>query len=548
MGFNTNTTDRLPSRQAIAEKEVFSLANLPAPVANVITLPAGFYRIKDDINFGLNRIDVPSGRVSLAGEYGAFPKVTYEGTGTFITMGGSSLSLDMRTLDMFLTGLAPQAIEATGLSSGVFLDTVDFNFTGGGGSTFATLTDVTQFTYRFGSVEGIKTLFNLTRVQVSIIDTFSSQADFATSGSLINVDQQLFTGVFRNMLIIANPGSTSIFNIDPLVNVPITITNVINAAGAPFFTAGDNGLITNIVDGSTPSLSVTAVNDVSGSAEYETSVAHNYSVGDLIFHTTFATGGYLGSKTVSQVNGATTYLTGDSFVIDETGNSIAPRATITATAHGQTLDTPVLISNTINFNGGTLIKNPLTNTFDIWLTELFPGTETSGNWDVGSLTEASKFIQAFRNGPQKDSMVSGGWDLSGNVVATTVASGVFNDFDFTGMTRLSYNERVNLVNFTNGTVSYEGLNPAVENIPVEFYMIPNNSTDREYDIKLMIDRGAGFIDLDDVIVTRINVKGVNTLFSTRRTVLLSPGDQYKWVQSGVATTNGFTAERGCSTI
>ena len=60
MGFNTNTTTRLPAITPIGTKFIFDLTALPAPASNVITLLPGNYIISDTIDFNLLRLLVAS--------------------------------------------------------------------------------------------------------------------------------------------------------------------------------------------------------------------------------------------------------------------------------------------------------------------------------------------------------------------------------------------------------------------------------------------------------------------------------------------------------
>jgi len=345
--------------------------------------------------------------------------------------------------------------------------------------------------------------------------------------------------------------------IDSLANA--VVENVGPGPLGTFFKAGDTGSIGLIVDTSIPATAINSVTSgtaIPGGGNYARfqHLGTGVFVGQRVVNSTF-TPEVTYNQTLIVTFAAATSFEGNiessgapiPFTADDAGSYLSEIATVTSTvAHGQGNGQALLQTNTINYNGGFEIFNVAGSTY---LINVAPAaSETSGNWDAGSLTEKDKRINVEKSGSQKDSMIAGGWDLTGNVSATTVVSGVFNDIDFTGAIRLSYNERIDLIESVNGTCRYDGLAPSVESIPIEFYIIPNNSSDREYDLKLLIDTGSGFVDLPDLIITRVNVKGTNTLFSSRRTVELTPGDKYKWVLSGVGTTNGFIAERGCSTI
>ncbi len=559
MGFRTNSTNRLAERAATGEVEIFSLSDFPDPVAGLIILEVGKkYTIKAPINIGLNRFDLGSGGdVIFQGINNKFNSITYEGTGTLFT----STTPDIVRMIV---------LEMTFISTGTGATLFDLTSVGGTGTSLfnrssayvgfdnlGTIRNFNIFVIKESTVNGIISGLNAENCFLNQIESTVFQGTFAGSDAHLR-----FSGAGTQVLVTTTNvliplGAESSFFISPTVSptATINIVNSITLGNGSFFESGDTGAITNIVDNSIALTSVDSVVDNAGVAEFQISGTIP-EVGQRVILQNFTTETSYNQTILVTSQGASFFIgkiesTGVPLAFvqnDTTGDYQSNSATVTSTAHGQSNETPVLVTDTINFNAGYDIFFVQTNTFNINLSVAFPGVETTGNWDAGSLTETDKRMDLQQNGAQKDSVVAGGWDLSGNVNATTVVSGTFNDIDFTGSVPLSYNERISLVDPVNGASRYDGADPSIESIPIEFYIIPNNATDREYDFKLVIDSGSGFVDLPDLIVTRINVKGTNTLFATRRTVSLSSGDIYKWVQSGVGTTNGFTAERGCSTI
>jgi len=548
--------DNDPNEGANGEVIVKKLSDFPAPVAGVITLvDKTRYTIKGAINLGTNRFEFGgNGSVVFVGVNNEVNTITYEGTGTLFSNPTP------------IEGLVN--IQMTYISTGAGATVFDLTSAPGGG-LFSSLTNFTGFD-NLGTVRGFNTHQIIQSIATGIvtglncIDCFINQIDVVLfQGTFAGTSAHIrFLGSGTSVIIaVVNVliplGAESSFFISPTIspNASVTIQNSITLGNGAFFESGDTGVITNIADNSIALTAVDSVTDNAGEAEFQISGTIP-EVGQRVILQNFTTETSYNQTILVTAQGASFFrgkIESSGVIVpfvqnDTTGDYQSNSATVTSTAHGQSNDTPLLVTDTINFNAGYDIFFVQTNTFNINLSAAFPGVETTGNWDVGSLTEEDKRMSLQQNGDQKDSMIAGGWALSGNVSATTVASGVFNDIDFTGGSSLTYNERLVLVNPVNGAVRYDGLSPSTESIPLEFYIIPNNNSDREYDFKLLIDSGSGFVDLPDLIVTRVNVKGTNTLFSTRRTVLLAPGDIYKWVQAGVGTTNGFTAERGCSTI
>lgn len=568
MGARTNTRNRLPLRQAISSIEVFEEADFGIASGGIITL-SGFkqFVLKDTVTMS-NRFEIADGAsIEILGASFLTQQLIYTGSGTFFSNAGTAgigrfyvqdisfqfNNVSSTAFDLKGTGAPTSEVNVdfidliwmtAGGTLGVFENfslivmglilAIDFK----GGLTFKNndTTDLTRSIFFPSTPVSTDAIFNVIGPRTRSIDFTGSSLNPADSGD---------SGLFIEPTILGTGGG---------------FINDFIVFGGPYFKAGSTGTITAFADASITATAITTVSSgtsIPGGGNY---ARFNHSgtdvfVGQRVVTSTFTPEVTYNQTLIVTVTGAG-FLEGDiestgapiPFTNDDAGSYLSNSVTVTSAGHAQSNDQSLLITLTLDYNGGFSIYNVQTDTFQI--NAIFDTAETSGNWDTGSLTEKDNRIDVKNSGQQKSSIVAGGWDLSGNVTATTVASGVFNDIAFNGSTVLSYNERVTLINSLNGTCRYDGINPAVLSIPVEFYIIPNSGADREYDIKLVrsTDGGSTFDNLTDVIVTRVNIKGTNTLFSTRRTVLLNNGDQYKWVQSGVSTTNGFTASQGCSTI
>jgi len=545
MGLNTNSTNRLPSRQTDTSNEIFSPAGMPDPV------PGGTYVFKNDMTFTAPLNIADDALVVLKNEDGGFiTTATYSGTGAFIR--GNNIGEFVVEAGRFVfTDNNSSFFDVTGES--LRITSADIIFEGTDNSIgVMDLTNI--FVLRRDFIEGWKTGIVVKNTNFALLRDVILQSNFTGSGPTILFEEH-GTVIAMDFITTVVAPAESFFDFRPTMSGTSTITSVLALFSGSFFTPGVTGTITNIVDNSIALTAVDSVSDNGGLAEFAISGTIP-EVGQRVILSGFTTETSYNQTIIVTTQGASFFIgtvesTGIPLAFvqnDTTGDYQSNSATVTSVAHGQSAEQTLLITGTVNFNAGYSIFDPQTNDFKINLTAAFPGVETTGTWDTGSLTEKDNRLQVQDARFQKDSMIAGGWQLSGNVSATTVASGVFNDIDFTGSENLSYNERVTLINPSNGACRYDGNEPSVESVPLEFYLIPNNNSDREYDFKLLLDSGSGFVDLPDLIETRVNIKGTNDLVTTRRTVLLNPGDEYKWVQSGVGTTNGFTAERGCSTI
>jgi len=97
---------------------------------------------------------------------------------------------------------------------------------------------------------------------------------------------------------------------------------------------------------------------------------------------------------------------------------------------------------------------------------------------------------------------------------------------------------------------YDGQDPAVLKVPIEFRLAPSGGGVRTYQFKLVIstDGGSIFADLPDVIETQVEAAGSGTdlLFATFRDVLMNTGDIVKYQVDGIGTALDFTAVQGCT--
>jgi len=224
---------------------------------------------------------------------------------------------------------------------------------------------------------------------------------------------------------VVGAAAESLFNINPTITPfnNLVISQVFNNGPSSYFNDGVEFGISNFVDASGFTIHITAVNQGAGNrAQFQTVSPHGLVVGERVFHTNFGEALYDGTQTVTVIVNTTEYQVGVADVGDIEGDMIAPKATVTATGHTFTLDEPINIVQTVNFNDGYLVKNPLTNTFVIELRKLFPGSETDGLAINGSLNQRDARVDGSNNGNEPDSMTLAQANLSSQQTATITAS------------------------------------------------------------------------------------------------------------------------------
>lgn len=452
--------DYSDSRYGETIYEILSMDDFPSPAGGIITLPSGRYKIKNSLTTS-DRFLVDVGAVvTFTMDDDRYNTFTYTGTGTLFSAVNSSRILINET-NILCTGVGSQFVDIDG---GFFAyDTGQLVFAGAN----ATIGDIINsdgivfdnFTV-FGYTDGLL----IDDANILFLRQLLMQGSLTGTGPLISLNSQL--GLFATIQsIIVTPGaSESVLYIDPIITTSINISDTINTSPNSFFQTGSTGPIASFTDVST---STTAVNvtDDSGDALF-TSVAHGLVVGELPIHTTFPESSYNTSdQIVTAVPTADTYKIGIDYVSDESGLFATTTCQVNDVAHGRSNGDTLSIFETINFNGGYTVFNSQTDTFEITLGKAFPGSETTGNWDTGSLegsnAKRSKYVNTYRNGAQPDSANIGSFLVGGNTTATDIVlTETYYDLDLDGnAVEASNNELWTLVDTTTGEMRYDGLTP-----------------------------------------------------------------------------------------
>lgn len=548
----TNLTDRLASASATNVVEVFNMNDFPAPSAGVITLATGtLYIIKAALSTS-DRFVIPAfGVVNITAENIQTNTLTYTGTGVLFTSAAPIIVFDIRSCTVIATMAAATIWSLTGLVSSSFLQAVDCSFSGFG--NIGTYDDF-SFTRNLGvQYSGWTIGLRATDVVDFVMDrsVIASGAIPVTTGIVIMGNKS--TRAVFEVLNVIMPSGDFLF-LDPIIsaNATVNIERTILSGGITnFFEADATGLIAGFADASVAATAITGITSGTGGlARFAFTVGPTLFVNQEVIVSATTTYNHTGVITTT---GAGFFETDILFgASGETGSFLSNSMTVSDVAHGLSNGEIVAIQKSINYNFGYTVFDSVADTFRVSIPITFvaetPGATT--RWNNGSLTETDRRVDAQSNGVQPDSMIIGGWSTVANATLTPVVDGTYVDVELGTATPLSFNQRLVLFDVTNGAMKYDGQDPAVLKIPIEFRLSPEGGGVRTYEFKLVIstDGGTVFVDLPDVIETQVEAQGTGSdlLFSTFRDVFMNPGDIVKYQVNGVSTALDFTAIQGCT--
>lgn len=143
-----------------------------------------------------------------------------------------------------------------------------------------------------------------------------------------------------------------------------------------------------------------------------------------------------------------------------------------------------------------------------------------------------------------DSNIAGGFHANGVATQTVLNAVTYTDLIWPATrTAFSYNERISYAGAVNGELEFTGGNSDSIIVPFEASLTPSVAADRSILLKLVIDKGAGYVDLPDLVETEIFFKGSAIKANTSRRIDVDPADKVKWQAIQVTTLN-VTLESG----
>jgi len=328
-------------------------------------------------------------------------------------------------------------------------------------------------------------------------------------------------------------GGDSLFFLDPNLgsNSNVVITESFMSSGSNFYQPGTDITITGTAVGSPGTL-------------FTTSVDHNLSIGDIVSLRNFSDPNYNGVFTVTGVGPGVIFEVNTPFGVSEAGamdvsiisvsdGSTSPTTFTTNLPHNLEVGYAVVLKNFTgpgdpNYNKTFVVSAKTATTFDIDITD--EGTTDVGTLSAASLNQTDPKITAALNPGQARSVIFGGFFIPAQQV--TGITGSYADFDFSGtpVISLSGKQRVSLVNPNIGEIRYDGLNDATVKItfPLPFDA-DGDGTAGTFQVKFLINRGAGYVDIPQSPVSMFSVKDSNDAFTATvsATIDVSEGDLIK---------------------
>ena len=443
--------------------EIFTMDDFPAPVSGVRTLPSGIYEIQNDL-VTADRFEIPaSGSVTFTMKDQRYNIFEYTGSDALFS-GIGYTQLEISRVQIKLSGNNSKLFDLDG-GGGIVVGSFNFRtgavrFTGTGCSIGEFKNSACRINDMFsdGFSDGM-TIENPTFGLIEATILQGAAGGTPTYISVLGGNTQYF-GAQNTNIFIEDTGH-NIFYIEPVVKGIVSIKESPSSTGlGNYFKQGTTGPIASFTDISTSTTAVTVTND--GGDALFTSTGHGLNVGETAVHTTFSESSYNGDHVVTEIT-ANTYKVGLSYVSDDSGLFETTTCQVNDVGHGLSNGTSLSIFGTINFNGGYKIFNVQTDTFEITLGKAFPGSETTGNWDTGSLegsnSKRSKYVTTSRNGNVPDSKIIGSALVGGNATETVITTqDVFYNLNLNAsMVQASNNELWTLTNSTTGEMRYDGL-------------------------------------------------------------------------------------------
>lgn len=477
---------KFASKVSSEATEIFTMADFPAPIGGLITLPSGMYIIKEDLVTS-DRFFFDSGvNVTIRGDDLRNIIFTYTGTST-----------------MFIgTDFAAFCIEnSTIVSVGDGAQFFDF---GGAGNVNITSTSMAMFGLdgSLGNIDGSAQLivrdvngigftggFVMNDISIGQFQNVGMQADNAIDGPLYQITGNGGPGFTFSFMFAVLPATGEIFDIEPSYQGFVNILAVVPIGAGLFFSPADlsgsgpisnlsilNGLIAGVID------------DGGGLASF-TFGPSGLRVGDLVDHTGF--GGqpsYNGvGLLITAIPDATHYVIGAiAFVAADIGtlNFTSLQVLISDLTHGLTDGVAIRITDTIDYDGGYVVQDATPDEFRI--THAFSDPETAF-WNDGSLDETVPSVDVLNCRNQKSSANRAFGEMNANASATTILSvDTYVSLDLGTLIEDNSTERWTLVNSGNGTFRYDGISTFVGRIIATIWATKSGST-RSYRFAVAID-------------------------------------------------------------
>lgn len=537
MAGRLNATDRLPARVGLKEFEIFTADDFPAPVGGVIGLPTGLYRLKAPILLS-DRINIGTNATVRFCSDQFDNTLTYTGTGTFLSAATSAADFRMDGFFVLMTGVGAQFIDMR--AAFVFLRSIGvfgsasgqtIGFMGGNGvaQPFVFINEVQFAGFTDGLSTDNTTVFAMDGVAISTL--------LGSSNTLISAGENSTRIDLDNLTLDAGSSESAIF-LDPTLSGTAVVRDVTFLGSTLFFEAGTTGVITAFADAGVASESITAVLDSVGVARFVFSAPPTLFVGQEVTISGYVVNTDYNVTGIITATGAGFFeIASIAFGTGESGGSFVSDAVIvTDAAHGLSNGQNLLITGTLEYNGGATIYDALTNSFRI--TRVFVATETGG-WDTGSLVETDPRVEATSNPGQKPSMNIGSVIANDVTALTTIATiDTWTDLNLDSFAISGSNiELWTLMDADTGELRYNGLEDHFGSVLASISAVSTGGS-REFQFRV-VKNGS---PLSDAVVAarEFNITiGAITLLAP---ITVSPGDLVRLQVQNVDTADDIRIE------
>ncbi|MEE9223045.1 MAG: hypothetical protein V3V40_06270 [Nitrosomonadaceae bacterium] len=566
VGLNTNTSDRIPARQAVDTSSVFQITDFENVAFPTITLEEKVYSLHNVISAGAT----------------AYQFIFPQGATTSIVASNrfKNLLVSLIAIDAFFETAANSANLSLNFDNlaAIYLGTpsgsvlFDLNFLAPAAA--AQLQGFSTLESQRGIFRGFESLGSLTNAQIisikdgffenyvngitldAVADTAIVACEFvsAGSGSGPTIELKGTISAFTLMDCGFTLGSSeSVIRIDPGIpdDAKVTVAGMfIRGIGSPslFDTAGIDGTFASVSDATISATAITSV--VSGTLVNGANAARfnanatALSVGQIVTTTAFA------SEVIYNVTAKITVVTGTFFELEnvvftasDTGSFSADVVTINSTSHGLNDGDTLLVDTTLgtDYDGGATVFASVANSFEI--SRAFTVTK-AGTWTTRGLDQRDSRVIAINNPGFLRSKYLGGAFVNGAGTLTTIATiDTYTDIEFTGLAEISFSERFKLIDLDNAIFEYTGNEPFEGSLSFVLSGLSSGSGSVfAFKFFLSTDGGSSFGQFVDEIEAVVELKTSVTGTSLIIPVVLDKGDQFKLRVQNTGGTENITVE------
>jgi hypothetical protein len=326
-------------------------------------------------------------------------------------------------------------------------------------------------------------------------------------------------------------------------NAKISLSNF-TMTGTIFDESGSTGSFTAVADATITAQAISSVTDSSGVARFNWTPGATVYVGQEVVTSSCTNSSYNGTNIATSVGVGWFEVSSIAYVAaDATCSLDSDSVTVTSTAHGLSNLTGITLDTTsaTDYDGGATIYNSLTNTFQVNRT----WTATyAGSWSTEGLNQEDTRVILTNSPSFEESHWVANSYVNGNTTAVgTIVNNTFRDMVFgtagSALTEGADTERWKLLNDVNGEFEYTGNEPFHGNI---YYKVCAQSSGAaiEFRYKWVVDRGAGYVDLTDVVEAANEIANPTTATSDVVFLTVTKGDKIKPQITRSSGTSGIT--------